>query len=73
MRRVRAGLIVRAVTSPLQSGLDHLGGDQRVVLAALQSPHLLPGRAELLHHLLQSLGNLGLSRLATADPLPVNN
>ena len=73
MRRVSAGLVVWAVTPPLQPGLDHLGGDQGVVLAALQSPQLLPGRAELLHHLLQPLGNLGLSHLAAADPLSGNN
>ena len=72
MRRVSAGLVMRAVTSSLQSGLDHLGGNQRVVLAALQSPQLLPGRGQLLHHFLQALANLGVSRLAAADPLPDN-
>ena len=71
MRRVSAGLIVRTVTSPLQPRLNHLGGNQRVVLAALQLPHLLPGGTQLLDDLLQSLRDLGLCRLAAADPLPI--
>ena len=70
MRRVTTGLVVRTVTPPLQPGLDHLGGDQTVLVAALQVPHLLPGRPQLRHHLLQPLGDLALSRLAAADSLP---
>ena len=70
MRRVRAGLIVGAVTPPLQSGLNHLGGDQGVVVAALQTPQLLPGRTELLDDLLEPLRDLGLCRLGAANSLP---
>ena len=62
---------MRTVTPPLQPGLDHLGGNQSVVLAALQPPQLLPGGAQLLADLLEPLRDLGLCRLAAADPLPV--
>ena len=70
VRSVSAGLALRSVTPSLQSGLSHLGREELVVMTSLQPLQLLPGGQQLLAHLLQPEGDLGLGGLGLEYSLP---
>ena len=70
MRGVSAGLPMGTMTPSLQPGLDHLGGEELVVVTTLQPPRLLLGGPQLLGHLLQTRRDLGLGSLGLVYSLP---